>query len=68
MRIRGDERDAETGIVGSADVLAMTGVVRAAVRDLVAAGERPLVLGGCCSLLPGALAGLRDAAGRGRVA
>ena len=30
---------------------------------MVAAGERPLVLGGCCALVPGALAGVRDAAG-----
>ena len=41
----------------------MTHAVRDAVRDAVAAGERPLVLGGCCGLVPGALAGLRDAAG-----
>jgi arginase len=68
VRIQGDERDPETGILGSADVLHMTGVVRAAVRDAVAAGERPLVLGGCCSLVPGALAGLRDAAGTHGVA
>ena len=63
VRIRGEERDPETGIVGSPDVLAMTGTVRAAIRDMVAARERPLVLGGCCSLVPGALAGVRDAAG-----
>jgi arginase len=68
VRIRGEERDPETGIFGSDDVLHMTGVVRAAVRDAVAAGERPLLLGGCCSLLPGALAGLRDAAGTHGVA
>jgi arginase len=61
--IRGDERDAETGIVGSPDVLATTAAVRAAVAEMVAAGERPLVLGGCCTLVPGALAGVRDAAG-----
>jgi arginase len=61
--IRGEERDLETGIVGSPDVLAMTTTVRAAVARLVAAGERPLVLGGCCSLVPGALAGVRDATG-----
>lgn len=61
VRIRGDDRDPETGIVGSPDVLAMTATVRAAIRELVAAGERPLVLGGCCSLVPGALAGVRDA-------
>jgi arginase len=64
VRIRGEERDPETGIVGSPDVLAVTVAVRAAVAELVAAGERPLVLGGCCALVPGALAGVRDAAGR----
>ena len=63
VRIRGEERDPETGIVGSPDVLAMTAAVRDAIRGMVAAGERPLVLGGCCSLVPGALAGVRDAAG-----
>ncbi|MGH3023790.1 MAG: arginase family protein, partial [Gaiellaceae bacterium] len=63
VRIRGEERDPETGIVGSPDVLAMTEAVREAIRDLVASGERPLVLGGCCSLVPGALAGVRDAVG-----
>ena len=41
----------------------MTAIVRAAVRDAVAGGGRPLVLGGCCALVPGALAGLRDAVG-----
>jgi arginase len=63
VRIGGEERDPDTGIVGSPDVLAMTAVVRGAVAEMVAAGERPLVLGGCCSLVPGALAGVRDAAG-----
>jgi arginase len=63
VRIRGDDRDPETGIVGSPDVLATTTAVREAVAELVAAGERPLVLGGCCALVPGALAGVRDAAG-----
>jgi arginase len=63
VRIRGDERDPATGIVGADDVLALTRAVRDAVRDTIAAGERPLVLGGCCSIVPGALAGVRDAAG-----
>ena len=63
VRIRDEARDPETGIVGAGDVLAMTVAVRSAVRSLVAAGERPLVLGGCCALVPGALAGVRDAAG-----
>jgi arginase len=63
VRIRGEARDPETGVVGIADVLEMTTAVRAAVRDAIAAGERPLLLGGCCSLVPGALAGVRDAGG-----
>jgi arginase len=63
VRIRDDERDPVTGVVGIADTLSMTKVVRCAVRDVVVGGARPLVLGGCCALVPGALAGLRDAIG-----
>ncbi|HVP02978.1 MAG TPA: arginase family protein [Solirubrobacteraceae bacterium] len=60
VRIRGTRRDPRTGILASRDVLAVTPAVRRAVRGLLAGGERPLVLGGCCALLPGALAGARD--------
>jgi len=63
VRIRDDTRDPATGIVGAAEVLAVT----AAVRDTIAAGERPLVLGGCCTLLPGE-PGLRGVADWSRVA
>jgi len=63
VRIRGEERDPASGVIGLADTLATTAAVRAAVRDIVADGRRPLVLGGCCALVPGALAGLRDGAG-----
>ncbi len=63
VHIRDERRDPETGVVGMADVLAMTAAVRAAVRDIVATGGRPFVLGGCCSLLPGAMAGMRDVLG-----
>jgi arginase len=68
VRIRGDARDPETGVIGIEGVLATTVAVRAAVHDTIAAGERPLVLGGCCSLVPGALAGVRDAIGLSGVA
>jgi arginase len=61
VHIRGDERDPATGVIGIDDVVATTRAVRDAVRDIVAAGARPLVLGGCCTLVPGALAGFRDA-------
>jgi arginase len=63
VHIRDERRDPETGVVGSGDVLAMTAAVRAAVRDAVTAGERPFLLGGCCSLVPGAMAGVRDVSG-----
>jgi arginase len=63
VRIRGEERDPATGVIAIADTLATTRAVRAAVRDAVADGALPLILGGCCAIVPGALAGLRDAAG-----
>jgi arginase len=63
VRIHGDERDPATGVIGIADTLATTRAVRGAVRDIVADGRRALVLGGCCALVPGALAGLRDVVG-----
>ncbi len=63
LRIRGEERDPETGILASADVLAVTEAIRATVAERVAAGGRPFLAGGCCAELPGALAGARDALG-----
>jgi arginase len=64
VRIRGERRDPETGIVASEDVLATTRALRAAVRELIRAGERPFLAGGCCTEVVGALAGARDALGR----
>ncbi len=61
VRIRGDERDPRSGVIAIEDTLAVTAAVREAVRDVIAGGGRPLVLGGCCALVPGALAGMRDA-------
>jgi arginase len=63
VRIRGDERDAETGLLASADVLATTATIRGAVAELIGEGARPFLAGGCCAELPGALAGGRDALG-----
>jgi arginase len=64
VRIRGEERDPETGIVGSHDVVATTGALRAAVAASISSGAQPFLAGGCCAELPGALAGARDALGR----
>jgi arginase len=63
VSIRGDERDPETGILASDDVMATTRTVRATIAQLIASGKRPLLGGGCCAGLPGALAGARDALG-----
>jgi arginase len=63
VRIRGEERDPDTGLVASDDVLVSTAMVRTAVAAAIEAGERPFLLGGCCAELPGALAGARDALG-----
>ena len=64
VRIRGEERDPITGIVGSPDVLSCTREIRRAVGEAVRGGTRPFLVGGCCAELPGALAGARDATGR----
>lgn len=64
VRIRGEERDTATGIVGSPDVMSTTLGIRRAVDASIRSGERPFLAGGCCAELPGALAGARDALGR----
>jgi arginase len=63
LRIRGEERDPATGILASADVLKATAAIRATVAREIGAGTRPFLAGGCCAVLPGGLAGARDALG-----
>ena len=41
----------------------VTRAVRAKMGEVVAASRLPAILGGCCTLLPGALAGARDSLG-----
>ena len=64
VRLVGRDRDPATGVLGWPSVLATTEAIRTLVRDQVAAGELPFLLGGCCTLLPGALSGARDALGQ----
>lgn len=64
VRIHGERRDPDSGVVAIEDVLATTSAIRSSIRGAVAGGERPFLLGGCCAELPGALAGARDALGR----
>jgi arginase len=61
--LRDARRDPASGVI-AADQLATASVaLRDAVTDALRRGARPFVLGGDCSLLPGALAGARVACG-----
>lgn len=64
VSIRGDERDPVTGIVASEDVIATSRTLRESVAGVLAASERPFLIGGCCTELVGALAAARDVFGR----
>jgi arginase len=64
VRITGRVRDAQTGIVGWPSVQALTRAVRLQASEITAGGGLPFLVGGCCTLLPGALAGARDVLGQ----
>lgn len=53
-------RDPGTGIVGSDSVLEVTRTVRDAIARHADPGATTVVLGGCCTLAVGAIAGLRE--------
>jgi arginase len=63
VRLVGTARDKRNGIKAWPAVATTTSAVRASVASVIADGGRPLLLGGCCTLLPGALAGARDTLG-----
>ncbi len=62
-RIRDTRRDPDTGVVGAADVRRAAGAIASRVRELLEAGERPLVIGGDCTLLLGVLQALPRGSG-----
>src|ERR1022692_143160 len=64
VRVTGSARDPVSGIVGWPSVGSMTTRVRAAVGQVISGGERPFLLGGCCALVMGAVAGATDTLGR----
>jgi len=64
VRLTGRARDPDTGIVGWPSVQELTSAVRLQVREVLTGGGIPVLVGGCCTLLPGALAGARDSLGR----
>jgi arginase len=63
VRLVGRDRDPATGVLGWPSVLATTQAVRSLAREQIADGRVPFLVGGCCTLLPGALSGARDALG-----
>ena len=63
VRLVGRDRDPGTGVLGWPSVLATTQALRSLAHEQIAAGRLPFLVGGCCTLLPGALSGARDALG-----
>lgn len=63
VQLVGSRRDPDSGLVAWPSLDPVTRAIRSAVATSASAGQRPLLLGGCCALLPGAVAGLRDAVG-----
>src|SRR3984885_11031820 len=68
VRITAPDRDAVSGIVGCPSVGSVVAATRDAVTGLLADGRRPLLLGGCCTILMGAAPAARDVLGRGGLA
>jgi arginase len=61
--LRDPRRDPATGVIAAGQLAAASVALRDVVATTLSAGARPFVLGGDCSLLPGALAGARLASG-----
>ena len=57
------QRDPATGMIGFGAVCTASSAIQAAVTDMLAAGERPLLIGGCCTLLIGVAAALKTQVG-----
>lgn len=64
VTIDSPERDPETGIIGFPAVCRVAETIRREVGVALQRGERPLVVGGCCTLLVGVFAALRQQFGR----
>ena len=58
VRIVGEERDPASGIVGYPTVVSTCEGVRDGIAPLLQSGAFTVVLGGCCSLVPGVAAAL----------
>jgi arginase len=62
-RIRDHRRDPASGVIGAADVRAMAAEIAARVASIREAGERPLLIGGDCTLLLGVFQALPGGSG-----
>jgi arginase family enzyme len=62
-RVRDTRRDSDTGVVGAAEVRRASRAIASRVREVLAAGELPLVLGGDCTLLLGVFQALPAGSG-----
>jgi arginase len=62
-RIRDKRRDPETGVVGALEVRQGSIAIASCVREVLGARERPLVVGGDCTLLLGVFQALPRASG-----
>jgi len=60
VRIIGPDRDEVSGLVGWPSVGSVVTEIRTAVGDVLRNGGRPVVLGGCCTVLMGAAPAARD--------
>jgi arginase len=63
VRIVGRKRDNPAGMFGWPSVAKVTTAIRGRVASVVADGKVPVLIGGCCTMVPGALAGVRDILG-----
>ena len=61
--MRDTQRDPDTGVIGAAEVRRASMAIAARVREVLQAGERPLVLGGDCTLLLGVFQALPRGSG-----
>jgi arginase len=62
-RVRDSRRDPDTGVIGTVEVRRASTAIASSVRELLSAGERPLVLGGDCTLLLGVFQALPRGSG-----
>lgn len=61
--LRDPSRDPQSGVIAAEQLAAASRTLRDTVAETLRRNERPFVLGGDCSLLPGALAGVQTARG-----